>query len=101
MMDAFAGAAIFAFGAFAGAALHAWAWGGRFVRGKTPPRRDEETERLRAALAEARKDAEFHRRWVMGEEIQAAPEQFVGAPSVGKVPFNPKDLRGKGSSFQT
>ena len=101
MIEALVGAGILLVGFLAGVLVHAWAWGGRFVRRPQVQKRDEETERLREALAEARKDAEFHRRWVMGEEIHAGPEGYTGVPAVGKVPFSPKDLRGKGNSFQT
>lgn len=99
-MDTLIGAGILFVGFLAGVVVHAWAWGGRFVKRPQAQRRDDENDRLRALLAEARKDAEWNRRWMMNEDLAAAPEAYRSMPQVGTVPFDPKELRGKGDSFQ-
>jgi len=93
-METLIGAGIFAAGAVLGALLHAWAWGGRFVKRPAAPRRPDVPSPLQEALDEQRKLAEFNRRWLMGEDLEPGQEDLRGH---GSAKFDPKELRGKGS----
>lgn len=96
-METLIGAGILLVGVVVGVVLHAWAWGGRFTRrAQAPPKADAHLAALREAAAEQRRLAEWNRQWIDGGYEPPRPEPMGGNP-VGTVPFDPRDLRGKGS----